>query len=719
MRRHSPEEKTGLKAGAVKSSLLFFFLLLNQQNFSQVEINGFSNLQSFSIPKGYTKLFVANIDQDLFDDFIFYSPDKRKIGIALGTADGITDVKEYYTHYSITEIVLADKIQADITELLFIDRKNRLLGSIEYTPEKSPKFFKKYNFGFYPENIDKGKIKNESDENFLISGSSFEGLSIIFNEDGKYSEKKIAETSSYSNAVFIDLNKDGKDDIAAYDLLENTLQAFMNDGSGNFELTRSAKSKSKITTLKSSDIDNNSFDDLLFVQNNNIKILFGDFQSSYDSSLTLVTRFFPDNFSADDFNADGRIDFAYLNKSEGVISILFGTGYRNFSDEIIYIVKPGLSDFSKYKSKGSKSIAILNSNGTLHLISALKNLQTEDQINIVPCVNPITLTGFDYKNDNITDFCFINEFDNSLVLLINDERGRPVKYYSLPVSASHQKIIADDSNAEEKTFYCYSRGDQLIELIKFNFIDNSFSAKQFYAPGTLFDLDYKVADSSLTEIFVTYNRQNKLYTGKFEYRDLSVTYREFPFIDRNVLDAQLFLNGEAVFYYWKIRNDSLYFMKSEMRTGPNIYRQYFGLQMQQEAEINSYLTGELKNFEPSIFSIIRVDENNFAVVSDAAGFNIYTLKNEDLNSALKNPNLLFEGIIENKSANAFTYYDERSSSIKQIKVVKDSLYFKTEKLLDAELPADYFVDDLLKNKIYYLVYSNKKEGCLSVVPLKK
>ena len=67
---------------------------------------------------------------------------------------------------------------------------------------------------------------------FLISGNSFNGLSIVSNKNNKLTEKKITDKTVFKDAHFIDLNADGIDDIVALNSVNNKIHFFFRNNHG-------------------------------------------------------------------------------------------------------------------------------------------------------------------------------------------------------------------------------------------------------------------------------------------------------------------------------------------------------------------------------------------------------------------------------------------------------------------------------------------------------
>ncbi len=82
--RHSPGEKTDLKADLLKNSFILFFLFFSSLSFSQIPINGFCSQKNYPLPKGYQGIISADLNSNGNDELIFYSATTKRIGIYSG-----------------------------------------------------------------------------------------------------------------------------------------------------------------------------------------------------------------------------------------------------------------------------------------------------------------------------------------------------------------------------------------------------------------------------------------------------------------------------------------------------------------------------------------------------------------------------------------------------------------------------------------------------------
>ena len=94
-----------------------------------------------------------------------------------------------------------------------------------------------------------------------------------------------------------------------------------------------------------------SYQDLIFLEGNKLKIIYGDFSSSYSKQIEIETRHSPNDFIIGDFNKDGRIDLAYFSADASVASVIFAESDYNFFDEIPILYKEGMKSIIPFYSK--------------------------------------------------------------------------------------------------------------------------------------------------------------------------------------------------------------------------------------------------------------------------------------------------------------------------------------------------------------------------------
>jgi len=706
MRRHLKGGNTDLKTGR-SYSFLILFLILSQNISAQIPINGFCEYNSYEVPSGYEHFLPVDINDDLNSEIILYSSSKKKIAIVTELTDGNNPViNEFPVPFEISQL---EPLQ-DKGTYVFTSRQNRLLGLLKISGDEKPKVISKLEFDSFPENINVGDINNYGIEEFLITGGGFDGISLIYQYEGRLGESKITGGSSFCFSTLIDLSNDGFYDIVACNLFERSLQFFSNDGDGNFNLMRSLPSDTKLYSINSYDADNDTYEDLVVSNTGSITILYGDFQSSYKEKVVIQVEHIPEEVLLGDFNQDGLTDLAYVDYTNGILSLIFGSDGRKFYKEILYRKINGLTDVHQSKN----ALWCLSEDGQLFSIEKFNDFTKN--VNFVPAVNPATIQHFDYAEDGVTDICFIDSYKSELNLFIRDEKGIPSLYYSMPVSADHNEIITEVTTSGDNIFYCFSKGNMLVEIIKTNFENETIERKQLYSPGDIQDLKVKQVDSTLTNIFITYNSANRFVLGKFEDRGLSVTFKQFPFVDRNVLHSELIATEEPIIYYWKEHSDTLYFKKAVIKTGPNDYTNITHFPKTDSVIFSILYDDPLNNGSSDVISVIRTGEDNFSLVYNnwKPDFTYPLIFPDWLN--IKDENQLFFSFVNYGSKNNLAVYLPEQKSLSKIDLSNTSKRLNFTKLIDSVDVVDYFIESILSGK-YHFVFSNKLEGCVSIIQL--
>lgn len=687
--------------------------------FPQIPVNGFCYFKSFKIPQGYEHLIQTDADQNKLTDFILYSPDKKELIIFPAEYGQLAAGKSTITKtaYEISTMINIKVKSIPTNQFVFASRKNRLMGLLDITSPETINEFSNLEFDSYPENISDGDINNDGINEYLLSGSSFDGISAIFRDVDRFGEKKIITGINYGKAQLIDLSNDGSPDIIAYNLVNRSLEFFYNDSEGNFDLVRSIEAGEIFSNILTQDINADGYDDIIFAGQSGLIIIYGDAESKYSTRTFIQTSYLPQLIVTGDFNHDGSSDIAYIDKSQGVMSVLFGMKEGEFYNEIIYTKKSGLSDLKVFRDNSYYGLALLSTEGLFYIFSDFNHSGFEAAINLAPALSPATIRTFNKGNDEIKDLCFFEQENNSLILLINNSYSVPVIFYSIPLSDNYSEIKTDESYMEEKTFYCYSKGSNLIEVVRINFNNNLIQRKQLYSPGPLEDLRIQRADSNLVEVYIVYNKIKKLYLGKFEHRDLSITFREYPAVDLYSFKAELLLADEPIIYYWKEISDTIHFLKAEIKTRPY---NYFELASFPKSGVDKIftVTGLSSSDNPFLFSILTSGNNYTAILADGPEFNILFPYSGDVNFKVDNELKLFSSSIDSDDFSNLMIYLPEKKSLSRIDLAVKEKYFKLTHILEAENVFDFIVDSIdYRNNQF--IYSNKKEGCISIIQLEQ
>jgi hypothetical protein len=599
-------------------------------------------------------------------------------------------------------------------DYVFTSRKSRTAGIFNISSSADFNPIAELGFDSFPENISTADINNDGYSEYLISGSGFNGLSILFFRNDKLTEKKINMNQSYSQAVFTDVSNDGSPDITAFNLISNSIDIFYNDGAGNFELIRQIDPEAYVESIQSLKIDNDEYIDLVYTEGNSFKILFGDFRSAFDSTMVINTQYIPHRYVIGDLNSDFVNDVAYIDTTLGLVSVLFGKGGNRFYDEILYLKKEGIININLISSNTSTGLALLNYNGVITTVSKLSSLQVK--MNFVPAIEASVISSFDYGNDGVMDISYIDSFSNSINILINGRNGIPLSYYSEIVSGEHNIIKVNDTDPFKKVFYAYSQGNKMLEAVKFNFISDEVENHQLYTTGSIEDIEiYK--SKKVERIYLAYQRNNFLRFGEYYYKDSDYVLKEYATIDSNVVAAKIFSSKEPIINYWKTTGDSL--QSIEVKLSPRgINYNYMGIiDIIPDYSIN-FLTQFLSSKKnPISFALFNSDTQFFGIVSDKSMFNISKPIGYQYDFIADKTSLLYcEGSKQFVNQNAFLYI-WRDGYFNKLVINDYGNDLILTRLFDAKQVMDFIVQDFTNEK-NYLIYTQQSEGFLSLQRLK-
>jgi len=709
------EDNTGLKTGLLVISAVFLWVFLYNSAVAQVPINGFCQVNSFPGFTGFNNITVTKVNTDSFKDVILYSSFQNSIIIIEGdNDDSFTKFKNIPTPYNYSNIVPVYSKTNGKNLYVFSSRKKRTVGFFNFSSYGRFNLLAEIGFDSYPENIGVADINNDGDFEYLVSGSGFRGLSLLYFTDGEITEIKLEENSIYGEAVFTDISNDGYLDITAFNLFNNSFEVFYNDGKGNFEKVRTEFINTSLENLETVDFNKDGYEDLIYTEKNSIILAIGDYQSFYNSSILIPTEFTPHRITVADFNGDNLNDIAYIDSSQGILSVIFAEGRNKFHPEITYMKKDGLIDLHLFRQHKSNSLILINKDGKIFTVSRLFSLP--DETNLIPATQPSTLTKFDLGNNGIIDFCYIDVQSNSINFLVNSYKAVPQYFYSIPVSAIHKSIVVDDEEPYKKGFYCYSTDGKMFEVINYNFTNNKFEIDQLYSPGIIKDLEINKIDN-LVHIFTAFEENNALHVREYEYHDFRYTFLDYPPLDKNVEDVKLVISDHPYAYFYKFDSDSIRITEAKLQSKSIDYKQIGALSIKENPLITDFSEYLLGKKSSKILSLLNSDPTFFSVVSNDSVFNIMVqIFKQNIFDVGAGIEFYFNTKNQLEFWNMITYSTE-DRSFNRIEIKNQGQELSVTKLFDSDKPTDFIVQNIISNK-KYLIYTQQSEGIISLKRLK-
>ncbi len=715
MKKPCREEKQGLKPGTNKFNFfLLSFLFIYELN-AQTPINGFCKLNSFKVSTDNTSLFSLNYNSDSFTDLLLFSKESIKYSVITGSGND-KSIQESISssNFQLTEIVSVYNKDNNLTGYAYTSRKKREAGLISFSSTGRLTVTQSLQFDSFPENIRASDLNGDGKVELLISGNGFDGISVVSFHNGKPVETKPESKKIFSESVLVDLSNDGVKDIAAFDLINRSLIFYYNYGSLRFGKSRSIQVGGTIHNLKAVNQNLDEYEDLIFAQDYKITIMYGDAVSAYNHTVTIQTKYKADKFITADFNRDGKIDIAYINIANGILSVIFSKDENEFYNEIVYLKRKTIDDIIPYYSKFINGLAVISSPGELITITNLTSI-TEDA-NIVPSVDPSSLNYFDGDNNGINDICFIDRFDKSLKFIIRNSSGIPQDFYKVRLNDQHDEIKILSLGKSEKVFYCYSEEARLVEIIKIDFKSFEKENTSLYAPGNIADLKVAKNEENEPRIYLTYYRDNITAAGYYEYKNFRYSFIMYQGEISGVEDISIALNNTPEIYYWQQTDDGLILYKKVLSEQINKSKKTTRIPSGYRAIVRS-ITGDFLNNDSEIyFSLIETGNEQYSVISNGNSTFIKTGKEIPISTRIKEKKQLYFGEIKFGGLKKIAAYFPEEKALKKIDFTNNGRSYIATRVLEADDVNRFFIKNM-NSKNYHFVYSNSTLGCITIKQL--
>lgn len=713
MRKPFKEEMRDLKRDLLKLKFIFLPLIISVELSAQIPINGFCKYSHQKISAGYSSSFTLNFNDDAYADFILFNPASQKVLSLEGQVGGKTVVNgEFNLPTSISNLQTVFNNKREVLGYFYTSRKNHEVGILHFDKIGKPSIVKSLNLNSYPEHIS-GYAGINGKTDFLVCGPAYEGISVLNYDKGLLFKTDIFKGSTYSTAVLVDISNDGNADIAAYNLLKKEMEIYYDNGYGQYRFVRSFSPMGEVKSLYKFDFSFDGFQDIIYSTENSIEIIYGDFASKYDKQVSIRTSLDVDEFIYGDFNKDGYFDFAYLNINSGTVSLIFGKSENRFYQEIPYLQRKGIKTILPFYSKFINGITAVNEDGEFYSITNLNSFS--DDVSILPAIKPSKINYFDKENDGIIDFSFIEEYTNTLNLIVRDPEGIPTTFYSYPLSGEHNNILVADNYSQKKSFYFFSINKRLIEILDINFENDKFERIEIYSPGIIKDIKIKEGKSSAVKpiIVLAYFKNQFLELGFYEYRDFRYSFTSYPSLTENALTANISFTNSEDLYYW-LRDDGkfkLYNSKiSKDNTPP---KKLIEINSDNLTPLGTFSGDLLNKFASSSISLFNSEHKNVVVITSGDQVKIVD-DNFDLKDfRITDRNQLFFGEMRFNGLNYLYVYLPEKKSLKRFAFIKNGNQILTTNIAFAEHLTSYFIKNL-DSKRYHLVYTDQVDGCIKI-----
>ena len=262
----------------------------------------------------------------------------------------------------------------------------------------------------------------------------------------------------------IDLNLDGEDEIFIIGKFANEIKSEIlsvknfNDTSIIFEEIIS----SKIKFFDFKDLDNNGFLDLILILQNETQVFYNS-ELNFSKKSIISKGFNTNKTLFGDFDHDGDLDMMFLN--DGMNAFLRNNSDGTFTDnsDKLNIKLKDLNsidgDISDFDNDGDLDMVIINSNGSINLLSNQRHGKFLDKgENISLDSSLIFIQSEDLDNDGFFDF--IIQEKNKIKIFKNLGNWNFTNFYNLPFES-------DRKNTDIISIYDFNN-DAKLEILNLN-----------------------------------------------------------------------------------------------------------------------------------------------------------------------------------------------------------------------------------------------------------
>lgn len=605
MMKHLKEEKDGFRSVIKIAKLLLLIPFLAATFYSQINLNGFVEITSIPAPLDASKILSAQIDSDAEHDFLLTSFGKN-IYLKLSTEEYKQRILK--TPFEISEIKRVRKLSNNETLFAFISRKDRVFGTFIINNNGQLGLLRSTKLKYHPENF----ILTRTARKALIFGNNYNGLTLL---DLDLEDKDILELQRgtlTSNVLFYDFDNDSNTDIVYYDIFSKALKIIRNENNYQLDKINFSKPLPNVTKIRKFDYDFDGFEDILFSTNNTIEIFYGDTVTTFENSELLIKENGIVDFQVGDFNKDGYSDIVYLKKNKdnsSQLSVSFSSSDQ-LSKPILFSNINNIRSFDVIGWRKDK-IVYLTDAGNINVISSIDKIEnTFLQLGTIP--RKIIL--FKLLSNNLVSLAIVDSADSKVKLFLSALSSS----HEIPLKYVPGSLLIDQIDENTLTLTAFTKGDKLIEFVRFSLTDNTFSSKQFYTKSGIVNLIQEKKDNKLPLIAVLTEDNGKIMLEEFEYRN--VRYQKSPSatILENTYEAK-FTGNKSLVYVQMLPEEKLIFGEKSLKDVEGV--------SSQRSELNMELS-ELQNVKIHEFEFRGKIKHIISVSTESGNHNFLSAENK-------------------------------------------------------------------------------------------
>jgi hypothetical protein len=440
---------------------------------------------------------VADFNGDLKPDLIVTNYDSMTFSVLLGRGDGTFQTHvDYPTGVHSISVAVGDFNNDGLLDLAMSNTGDRtisiLLGNGDGTFQSGvkyqvPAFAGSVVVGDFngDKKSDLAVVVSEIKQNFAICDISV----LLGNGDGTFQAHVDSPTNCGGGIAQGDFNRDGKEDLAIANnsFLSSGVGVLLGNGDGSFQVEVDYATDLFPSSVNVVDLNRDGKADLALSlpDGNSASVLLGNGNGTFGAHREFGTGRGAVFLVEGDFNSDGEVDLATANAYGDTVSLLFGVG-----DGTLF---PARQDFGVYTIPQGIASGDVNRDGILDLVVA--DGSTEGFVSVLlghgdgtfsahvdyPAgSNPDSVVVADFNGDFKPDLVLANGGTFGVSVLLGNGDGTFQPEVECPVSATSTGIATGDFNGDGKLDLAVALGSVAVLLGNG---DGTFQPELDYATG--------------------------------------------------------------------------------------------------------------------------------------------------------------------------------------------------------------------------------------------
>ena len=334
---------------------------------------GFLPQQTYAVGSSPESVAVADLNGDGIPDIVVTNSESDSVGVLLGNGNGTFQPEQTFAVGFLPDSVAVSDVNGDGKPDLLVVNENPgsfhgtvgvLLGNGNGTFQPQHIFY----VGTNPVSIATLDLNGDGKTDLAVVDNGSSSVSILLgNGNGTFQPQELEGFGhdSYPGSVAAaDFDGDGKPDLAVVSNEYNFVGVLRRYGGGTFQSGGTFATGNFPIAVAAADVNGDGKLDLVVAnfESNSVGVLLGNGDGTFQPQRTVAVGFFyPSSISVADFNGDGKLDLVVSNLRNSSVSVLLGNGDGSFQTPQTFAAGAG---------PGSVAVSDLSRDGTLDLVVA-------------------------------------------------------------------------------------------------------------------------------------------------------------------------------------------------------------------------------------------------------------------------------------------------------------------------------------------------------------